>query len=89
MEMGAQTNMLNSRGEIKSNTKKSALVEKENLAVKTERVPSSEFKNFNNIKAPQKMFGNKNAILMNNYLKSTARDEDFEDFLKKQRNYNI
>ncbi len=65
------------------------IAEKENLSMKTDRVPSSDFKNINNIKAPQKAFTNKNAVLMNNYLKSSSLEDDFEDLLKRNRNYNF
>lgn len=57
--------------------------EKENIKMKTDRVSSSDFKNFNNIKAPLKMFANKNQVLLNNYLRN---EMEYEEYSIKNRN---
>ena len=71
---------------IKSNHPlKQKTLEKENGMIKTDRVASSDFKNFSNLRAPHKMFTSKTGILMNNYLKNT--EDDLEEFMRKKQDF--
>lgn len=89
MQYSGENRNVSSNKEFKSNNAKNLIFnEKENLTLRTDRPPSSDFKNFKNLKAPQKMFGNKNTFLTNNYLRNDLHEEDF-DYLKRIRNYNI
>ena len=63
--------------------KQKTFAEKENI--KTDRVASSDFKNFSNLRAPHKMFTNKAGTLMNNYLKNA--EDDLEEFIRKKQDF--